>query len=146
MTTHNTDTDSAPHTTPIDFSNRTAPAPAVPKTEWKPVGGLQTVYFKWSTPGQIISGEWVGTVQGKFGQQGVIEGREVSVLGVPTTVNVDDDTASFRYVFTLHTALANRLRDVQPGTTVKVVYRGTAVSAKTKRVFKNFDVFSQVTP
>lgn len=92
---------------------------------WRPVGGLSTAYVKWQDAGQSIEGTWKGTVAGKFGPQGVIT----------------DDTN--KYVFGLHTVLANRLRDVEPGTLVRIVYNGTDTSAKTGRTYKSFQVYTK---
>ncbi len=91
---------------------------------WKPIGNTNTPITKFEVQGHEVMGLYHGTRDGKYGPLGVIE--------------TDDGE---EIIFPLHTMLQSRLEDVNPGTTIRIVYLGYATSPKTNRQYKNFSVF-----
>ncbi len=94
---------------------------------WKKVGSeghdTESGFMKWTTIGQVVEGEWLGTKDGKYGDLGIID-----------TVNGGE------VVFPMHTVLAKNLDEVSEGDKVKIVYKGKT-SGKSGRTYHDFDVF-----
>ena len=80
--------------------------------------------YKWTDAGQSLEGRWLGSRQGNFGLLGSIDTAEGAKVTFPLTA-----------------ILADRLKDVEEGNLIRVVYLGLAVT-QTGRQFKNFDVFA----
>ncbi len=80
--------------------------------------------YKWMEAGQSLEGHWLGSREGNFGLLGSIETNEGTKITFP-----------------LLAVLADRLKDVEEGNLIRVVYLGLAVT-QTGRQYKNFDVFA----
>lgn len=97
---------------------------------WRQLGQAQ--YTKWDTPGQEIIGNWCGQKDGK-----------PSPDGKPTFLGVVE-TPEGRVSFALTTVLQDRLKEVELGEEIKIVYVGQKTSQSGAR-FKAFDVFVATT-
>lgn len=91
---------------------------------WKPLSNTNTRITKFEVRGHEVMGLWVGTRDGKFGPLGVVQ--------------TDDGE---EIIFPLHTMLKSQLEDVNPGTLIRIVYKGYETSTKSGQQYKNFEVF-----
>lgn len=88
---------------------------------WVKVG--QGNFLKWTESGQAIEGIWRGQHDGRFGPLGLL------------------DTAQGRVSFPLHTALLQRVENLQVGAEVRIEYQGKQQTKDGQRTFKAFDVY-----
>ena len=90
-------------------------------------GGSGGTIYKWTTPGQVVEGRYVGSKRGK-----VFNGR-------PSTLGTVKNAAGVDIVFGMTTVLESRLEnDIKPGTVIRITYLGLEPGKNGGNGYKNF--------
>ena len=94
---------------------------------WKRLGDEERPsrdLIKWDRIGMELEGIWKGAVEGEYGELGQVETASGELIAFP-----------------LLTILQRRLKDVEEGIKVKIIYLGKKLSNKSGREYKDYDTF-----
>ena len=98
---------------------------------WKKIEKKQSEMWDWEKDGNELEGELI-EIQENVGT------NNSSIYRVKHSVSGEEVS------FWGNTVLDNRLKDIEPGTKIKIHYLGIATSPKTNRKYKDFEIWEDV--